>query len=130
MAVQNPYFTGYPAYAAYQGYPQVPQQYAQVPQATNQPSQTGFQYVHGIEGAYAFTMPVGVEKMLLWDDTENRFYVKGYDEMGKPKILADNDFQPHVDRTPAKEDKLDGSSYVTHDYLKKVLAELKEGKSQ
>lgn len=129
MAVQNPYFSAYPSYNAYQGYPQIPQQYGQVPQVSNHATANVFQYVHGLEGAYAFTMPAGVEKMLLWDDTENRFYVKGYDEMGKPKILADNDFQPHVDKKPVKEDKQDGSSYVTYDYLNKVLAELKEGKS-
>lgn len=130
MAVQNGYYNPYAGYGAYQAYPQVPQQYAQIPQSNNQPSQNVFQYVHGIEGAYAYTMPIGVDKMLLWDDTENRFYVKGYDEMGKPKILADNDFQPHVDKKPAKEEKMDGSSYVTFDYLNKVLAELKEGKNQ
>ena len=130
MAVQNPYFAAYPAYNnLYQGYPQVTvPQYSQVQQTSQSPSNV-FQYVHGIEGAYAFTMPVGVDKMLLWDDTENRFYVKGYDEMGKPKILADNDFQPHVDKVQAKDEKMDGSSYVTFDYLNKVLAELKEGKN-
>ena len=127
MAVQNPYTMGYAGFNPYQGYPTMPQQYQQTLQHPSNPNV--FQYVHGLEGAYAFTMPAGVDKILLWDDTENRFYVKGYDEMGKPKILADNDFQPHVDKAPAKEEKQDGSSYVTFDYLNKVLAELKEGKS-
>lgn len=128
MAVQNPYFSAYPTYNAYQGYPQMPQQYQQF-QQQHQASPNGLVYVHGLEGAYAYTMPPGVEKQILWDDTENRFYIKGYDEMGKPKILSDNDFQPHVNKEPAKEEKQDGSSYVTYDYLNKVLAELKEGKN-
>lgn len=128
MPAQNPYFNPYSNLNAYQGYPQIPQQYQQF-QQQHQPSSNGLQYVHGLEGAYAFVLPPNVDKMTLWDDTEDRFYVKGYDEMGKPKILADNDFQPHVDKTPAKEEKLNGDSYVTYDYLNKVLAELKEGKN-
>ena len=128
MAIQNPYLMGYNNYNPYQAYPTIPQQYQAVPQQ-HQPSSNGLVYVHGLEGAYAYTMPPGIDKQMLWDDTENRFYIKGYDEMGKPKILADNDFQPHVDKTPVKEEKKDGSSYVTYDYLNKVLAELKEGKN-
>lgn len=87
-------------------------------------------YVHGIEGAYAFTMPPGVNQIILWDDTEDYFYVKGYDNMGKPKVLAWNDFKPHVENKKQQLQQVrqpDMSQYVTKKDLEKIIGQLTIG---
>lgn len=107
-------------------------------------------YVHGLEGANAYQLPMGVMRQILWDDEQPRFYIKALDEFGRPKVVADNDFQPHVEPAkessqvhngeqidfsvyPTKKDledflaKFDTSSYVTKDYLDKELGGLTLG---
>lgn len=84
-------------------------------------------FVHGRAGAEAYQMPPGVTKQTLWDDEDNRFYVKALDEMGRPKIVADNDYAPHVEpvvEKPMEGSKLDLSDYPTkkdlEDFLNKI----------
>lgn len=115
----NPYYPGYPQTMNYQQNQQI--------QPVQQNTSNGLLYCHGLEGAYATPMPVGATQIIIWDDTENRFYVKGYDNMGKPKILADNDFQPHVEKKVEKAENLDDSGYVTKEYLDMALSQLKIG---
>lgn len=121
----NPYVPAYPNYAQYQQL----QNYQQMQQAQqNQNGSNGLPYVHGIEGAHAFPMPVGVNQIILWDDTVDSFYIKGYDNMGKPKILAWNDFAPHVEAKPEASTSVeDDSKYVTKEYLDNALNNLKIG---
>lgn len=127
---------------------QIPQQ-TYIP--TNVPAQIqpAFQpiYVHGLDGANAYQLQPGVTRQILWDDEQNRFYIKGLDEYGRPKILADNDFTPHVEAQteshnndnvdfsvyPTKKDmeeflsKFDVSRYLTKADLDKALSELSLG---
>ena len=102
-------------------------------------------YVHGIEGANAYQLPVGITRQILWDDENPRFYIKALDEFGRPRIVADNDFQPHVEPIkqepvqmdfsdyPTKKDieifldKFNASNFVTKDYLDSVLDKLTLG---
>ena len=107
-------------------------------------------YVHGIEGANAYQLPMGVMRQILWDDEQPRFYIKALDEFGRPKVVADNDFQPHVeppkDQTagangaqvdlsdyPTRKDledflnKFDMSKFLTKHDLDKALSELTLG---
>lgn len=107
-------------------------------------------YVHGLEGANAYQLPMGVMRQILWDDEQPRFYIKALDEFGRPRVVADNDFQPHVEPTkeephtqngeqidfsvyPTKKDledflsKFDTSTYVTRSYLDQALSELTLG---
>ena len=125
----NPYLSNYSLYNPYGQYGNF-QQFQQTPQQNQQPysnGSNGLIYVHGLEGAHAYVMPTGVDRVILWDDTDDRFYIKGYDDMGKPKIIADNDFFPHVESKGIKSELTDSTGYVTMDYLDKVLGKLKIG---
>ena len=105
-------------------------------------------FVHGRAGAEAYQLPPGVIRQTLWDDEVNRFYVKAIDEMGRPRIVADNDFFPHVEEQkssttesgqvdfsiyPTKKDledflgKYDTSNYLTKADLEKALDNLSLG---
>lgn len=107
----------------------------QQPAYTNQPQQqvgpgpNGLRYVHGIEGAYAYNMLPGETQVILWDDTDDSFYIKGYDNMGKPKVLAWNDFKPHVEnRKPQQQQRqVDMSQYLTKKDLDKIISQLTIG---
>lgn len=65
------YNWGYPA----NSYNQVPMQ------------QDGRRYVTGRAGADAYQMQPGESEVILWDDDARRFYIKGYDEKGRPRVL-------------------------------------------
>ena len=111
-------------------YNNVPAQNYQMPAQVGQVGSDGLPYVHGIEGAYAFPMPQGISKIILWDDTNDSFYIKGYDNMGKPKVLAWNDFVPHSE--PEKKEttvttNVDTSNFVTKEYLDHVIKQLSVG---
>ena len=106
-------------------------------------------YVHGLEGANAYQLPMGVMRQILWDDEQPRFYIKALDEFGRPKVIADNDFQPHVEPQteqhvgnseqidfsvyPTRKDledflnKFDTSKFLTKNDLDKALSELTLG---
>lgn len=125
----NPYSTvttAYPNYAQVQQFQNYQQTQQPQPQ-TVQNGSNGLPYVHGIEGAHAFPMPQGVNRIILWDDTVDSFFIKGYDDMGKPKVLAWNDFFPHVEEKTESVESGDSSEYVTKEYFEKVLRELKIG---
>ena len=100
------YNWGYPA----NSYNQVPMQ------------QDGRRYVTGRAGADAYQMQPGESEVILWDDDARRFYIKGYDEKGRPRVLEDNDYSPHVDpETP--QNSLDMSNYATKDDIKAIMAD-------
>lgn len=80
-------------------------------------------YVHGRAGAEAYQLPPGVTMAKLWDDEADRFYVKGYDNNGRPRVLDDNDFTQHIDPEPQPIQNVDMSIYATKDDLKKMLEE-------
>lgn len=79
-------------------------------------------YVVGRIGADAYQLPPGVDKVILWDDEDDRFYVKGYDEKGRPRVLADNDYFPHVE-TENEATGVDLSQYATKDDIKNMIAD-------
>ena len=106
--------------------------YNNIPQNFNTPQQTGsdgLPYVHGIDGAYAFPMPNGAQKMILWDDTVDSFYIKGYDNMGRPKVLAWKDFVDHTEPEKSETAPLDfdTSNFLTKDDLIKFVKKLSVG---
>lgn len=110
---------GIPTY----GYPQPAQPY---------PVQQGLVYVHGIEGANAYQLPVGVMKQILWDDTVDSFYIKALDEMGRPKVVAWKDFADHVipqapEVQKGSENTLDMSMYMTKADFEQILSQLYVG---
>lgn len=79
-------------------------------------------YVSGRAGADAYQMPTGVNRVLLFDNDTNRMFIKGYDNNGRPRVLEDNDFQPHVDPEPkAVMPNIDLSNYATKDDIQKML---------
>lgn len=80
-------------------------------------------YVHGRAGAEAYQLPPGVTMAKLWDDEADRFYVKGYDNNGRPRVLDDNDFTQHIDPEPQPIPNFDMSKYATKDDLKNIIAE-------
>ena len=79
-------------------------------------------FVTGRAGADAYQLPPGVNMQILWDDSVDRFYVKGYDENGRPRVIADNDFQTHVEPEVAAPD-LDMSRYATKDDINAMITE-------
>lgn len=96
----------------FNGYSQIPQQ-----------SSDGRVYVNGRAGADAYPLPMGVNLMVLWDTESHRFFVKGYDDNGMPRVLEDNDYTPHIDPEPVKQEKLDMSCYATKDDIKAMISE-------
>jgi len=95
--------------AGWNGYNQAPQQ-----------SSDGKVYVSGRAGADAYPLPMGVNYMILWDTESNRFYEKGYDNNGIPRVLADNDYGPHTEPEPVHQPNVDMSSYATKDDIQKM----------
>lgn len=79
-------------------------------------------FVTGRAGADAYQLPPGVNEQILWDDDSPRFYVKGYDEKGRPRVLEDNDYQGHVDSDVVKND-IDMSLYATKDDIKALMSD-------
>ncbi len=92
------------------------------PQPSQQPAIEYQEFVHGRAGAEAYQLKPGVNRQVLWDDETDRFYIKGYDNNGRPRVLADNDFIPHVEPEP-QVPQIDLSNYATKDDLKQMLSE-------
>ena len=79
-------------------------------------------FVTGRAGADAYQLPPGVNMQILWDDDNDRFYVKGYDESGRPRILMDKDYFDHVEpETPVPD--IDMSRYATKDDINAMITE-------
>lgn len=87
-------------------------------------------YVIGIEGANAFQLPPGVDKMILWDADNDSFYIKKLDEMGRPRVVAWKDFFDHVE--PTKQESVvetaSHGEYLTRtdaeELINKILSQL------
>ena len=100
-------------------------------------------YVNGRAGAEAYPIPPGIDVVELWDADEDRLYIKGYDNTGRPRILYDKDLIDHVEPEPVKDvdmsayamitEALQGismpnmSAYVTEKDMNKALSELAVG---
>lgn len=103
-------------------------------------------YVTGIDGANAFQMPPGVNRIILWDTEVDRFYIKMLDEIGRPRVVAVKDFFDHVEPEkkappagvdmsayPTSKDleeflsRYDTSKFLTKDDLDKALSQLTLG---
>lgn len=95
--------------ASWGGYNQAPQQ-----------SSDGRVYVNGRAGADAYPLPMGVNTMILWDTDARRFYIKGYDNNGMPRVLEDNDYGPHSEPEPAPQQNVDLSHYATKEDIQKM----------
>lgn len=80
-------------------------------------------YVSGRAGADAYQMPPNVNKVWLFDNDTNRFYVKTYDNNGRPRVMEDNDFSPHVDPEPTINNtpQIDLSPYATKADLEQMF---------
>ena len=79
-------------------------------------------YVNGRAGAEAHPLPQGMNMQILWDTDAKRFYIKGYDNNGVPRILEDNDYNPHVEPDVPKQ-KVDMSRYATKDDIKSMIGD-------
>lgn len=129
----NPYQnTYYPSMGPTTALPTaMPNGYSIPQQQAMPPVPNGLNYVHGIEGAHAFPMPAGVNQIILWDDTDDYFYIKGYDNMGKPKVLAWNEFKPHIENKKQQSQQQvrqpDMSQYITKKDLEKIIGQLTIG---
>lgn len=84
-------------------------------------------YVHGRAGADSYQMPPGINMVRLWDDENNRFYVKGYDNNGRPRVLDDNDFTEHIDPEPVNPSGIDLSAYATKDDIREMISNALSG---
>jgi len=84
------------------------------PQQQSQPQSDGRIYVTGRLGADTYQLQPGVEEQILWDDDVNRFYVKGYDNKGRPRVVGDFDYFPHVEND-LPQSNTDMSIYATKD---------------
>ena len=91
-------------------YPTAPQQ-----------SSDGRVYVNGRAGADAYPLPMGVNQIILWDTESPRFFVKGYDNNGMPRVLEDNDYSSHVEPEPVQSQSPDMSNYATKDDIKAMI---------
>lgn len=80
-------------------------------------------YVHGKAGADVYQLPPGVNAAILWDNENDRYYIKKYDDNGIPRVVADNDFTPHVEPEPQMAANIDLSAYATKDDIKAMIAD-------
>ena len=138
-----PGYNNYQNYGNYANYP-VQNQYVGMRNTNTVPQQSipnyGFQqqsqmpmqdnrfqlvdYVSGRAGADAYQLPNGVNNAILFDNDNQRFYIKGYDNNGRPRVLEDNDFQTHVEPEPkVVQPNIDMSLYATKDDIKDMMAE-------
>ena len=83
-------------------------------------------FVQGIEGARAYQMPYGVNAAILWDSEQDLFYVKQIDAMGRPFIAKTCSYADYTPPEPVHADpvNVDTSSFVTKEYLDRVLSQL------
>lgn len=79
-------------------------------------------FVAGRLGADAYQLPHGVDVQVLWDDDVDRFYIKGYDERGRQRVIGDFDFAPHVE-IDSPQDGRDMSMYTTKDDIRNMISD-------
>lgn len=80
-------------------------------------------FVTGRVGADAYPMPQGVFKVVLWDTSDKRFYVKGYDNNGILRVLGDFDYDDHVEPEPVSAANIDLTPYATKDDIKAMIGD-------
>lgn len=80
-------------------------------------------HVNGRAGADAFPLPMGMNVAVLWDTESPRFFVKGYDDNGIPRVLEDNDYAPHVEPEVPQQGPIDMSAYATKEDIQAMIAE-------
>lgn len=123
----NTFFNNYP-YSTMNTIPAQGIQYGQMgfqpqPQMMQQRYSDGKTYVSGRAGADAYPMPNGVNQITLWDTDAHRFYIKGYDNNGMPRVLEDNDYAPHVQQEAQTVPSIDLSNYATKDDIKSMISD-------
>lgn len=79
-------------------------------------------FVAGRLGADAFQLQPGVMAQVLWDDDVDRFYIKGYDEKGRQRVVGDFDFFPHVE-PDSSQTNTDMSKYATKDDIRNMISD-------
>lgn len=89
---------------------------------TNYVANDGKIYVNGRAGADAFPLQYGMNSAVLWDTESKRFFVKGYDNNGIPRVLEDNDYTPHVEPETAHQEMTDLSVYATKEDIQNMIA--------
>lgn len=125
-------YANYPANNQYTGMrntnvaPQMPNYTYQQPQMT-QAQDNRFQlvdWVTGRAGADAYQLPTGVNNAILFDNDGRRFYIKGYDNNGRPRVLEDNDFSPHIEPEPQPaQPNIDLTPYATKEDIQKMITD-------
>lgn len=81
-------------------------------------------YVSGRAGADAYQLPPNINRAILFDNDTNRFFIKGYDNNGRPRVLEDNDFQDHVDPEPQQvQSNIDLTPYATKKDIQNMITE-------
>lgn len=133
-----PGYNNYQNYGNYASYPGQ-NQYVNMTTAPQQPNY-GYQqpvrdnrfqfvdYVSGRAGADAYQLPTGVNYAILFDNDYKRFFIKGYDNNGRPRVLEDNDYNPHVEPEPQSEHQnIDLSPYATKDDIKNMINDALSG---
>lgn len=80
-------------------------------------------HVNGRAGADAFPLPMGMNVVVLWDTDSPRFFVKGYDDNGIPRVLEDNDYAPHIEPEVPQQVGVDMSAYATKEDIQAMIAE-------
>lgn len=82
-------------------------------------------YVSGRSGADNYQLPNGVTHALLFDEDAGRMFVKGYDNNGRPRVLEDHDYHPHVEPEPKSiQSNIDLSDYATKQDIRNMIAEV------
>lgn len=79
-------------------------------------------YVSGRVGADAYPMPQGVNRVILFDNDTDRFFIKQYDNNGRPRVVEDNDFLEHIEPEPQMPN-IDLSAYATKDDIQRMIQE-------
>lgn len=80
-------------------------------------------FVAGRIGADAYQLQPGVNVQVLWDDDADRFYIKGFDDKGRPRVLGDFDFIPHIE-PDVPQNNTDMSNYATKDDIEAIVTEI------
>lgn len=80
-------------------------------------------YVSGKTAAELYQLPPGVTKAILWDNDRDRYYVKTYDDTGRPRVVADNDFMKHIDPEPQPMQNIDLTPYATKEDIQKMISQ-------
>ena len=93
--------------------------------STNTNSINAINWVQGEAGAKAVPVQPG-QKVLLMDSETNVFYVKSCDVSGMPLPLRIFEYQETTQVASGTDQAAASNTYVTHEELEQILAELKE----